>query len=68
MRELKKLCDSHDMALEELELMEPASDLRTVDENSGLLSVLRDPKLLLPLVLVCAMQGGQQLSGINAVR
>lgn len=67
MRELKKLCDSHDMALEELELMEPATDLRTVEEDNGLLSVLRDPKLLLPLVLVCAMQGGQQLSGINAV-
>uniref|UniRef100_A0A182FCV6 Major facilitator superfamily (MFS) profile domain-containing protein n=1 Tax=Anopheles albimanus TaxID=7167 RepID=A0A182FCV6_ANOAL len=32
-----------------------------------LISVLRDPTLLLPLVLVCALQGGQQLSGINAV-
>uniref|UniRef100_A0A182QGP1 Major facilitator superfamily (MFS) profile domain-containing protein n=1 Tax=Anopheles farauti TaxID=69004 RepID=A0A182QGP1_9DIPT len=30
-------------------------------------SVLRDPTLTLPLVLVCALQGGQQLSGINAV-
>ncbi|XP_049295285.1 solute carrier family 2, facilitated glucose transporter member 3-like isoform X1 [Anopheles funestus] len=30
-------------------------------------SVLKDPTLLLPLVLVCALQGGQQLSGINAV-
>ncbi|XP_052870590.1 solute carrier family 2, facilitated glucose transporter member 3-like isoform X2 [Anopheles cruzii] len=32
-----------------------------------LISVIRDPALLLPLVLVCALQGGQQLSGINAV-
>lgn len=30
-------------------------------------SVLKDPTLTLPLVLVCALQGGQQLSGINAV-
>lgn len=29
--------------------------------------LLKDPKLRLPLVIVCAMQGGQQLSGINAV-
>lgn len=64
MRELRKLCDSHDMALEELESIEPIDS--TVEKQS-LLSVLTDPKLLLPLVLVCAMQGGQQLSGINAV-
>lgn len=30
-------------------------------------SVLRDPRLRLPVILVCALQGGQQLSGINAV-
>ncbi|XP_058829585.1 solute carrier family 2, facilitated glucose transporter member 3 isoform X2 [Topomyia yanbarensis] len=30
-------------------------------------SVLTDPTLTLPLILVCALQGGQQLSGINAV-
>ncbi|EAT42164.1 AAEL006281-PA, partial [Aedes aegypti] len=30
-------------------------------------SVIADPTLRLPLVLVCALQGGQQLSGINAV-
>lgn len=29
--------------------------------------VLKDKKLLLPLVLVCALQAGQQFSGINAV-
>lgn len=63
MRELRKLCESHDMALEELDTIEPSSD----DERKSWLSVLTDPKLLLPLVLVCAMQGGQQLSGINAV-
>nr|XP_040221522.2 solute carrier family 2, facilitated glucose transporter member 3-like isoform X1 [Anopheles coluzzii] len=35
--------------------------------NRSLWSVVRDPTLTLPLVLVCALQGGQQLSGINAV-
>lgn len=66
MRELKKLCHSHDMALEELETIEPSRE--RLDEKQNLLSILTNPKLLLPLVLVCAMQGGQQLSGINAVR
>lgn len=65
MRELKKLCDTSDMALDEFETMEPTNE--STDEKYTLLSVLTDPKLLLPLVLVCAMQGGQQLSGINAV-
>lgn len=30
--------------------------------------VLKDRKLLLPLMLVCFLQAGQQFSGINAVR
>lgn len=64
-RELKKLCDNHEMALEELETLDPTNE--TSDEKQSLWSVLKDPQLLLPLVLVCAMQGGQQLSGINAV-
>ncbi|XP_016972822.1 solute carrier family 2, facilitated glucose transporter member 1 [Drosophila rhopaloa] len=34
---------------------------------SGLVEVLRDPKLRLPLIIVCAFLGGQQLSGINAI-
>ncbi|XP_053673126.1 solute carrier family 2, facilitated glucose transporter member 3-like [Anopheles nili] len=35
--------------------------------SRSLCSVLQDSTLTLPLVLVCALQGGQQLSGINAV-
>lgn len=39
------------------------------DEDArGYLDVLKDRKLLLPLIIVCIYQGGQQLSGINAVR
>lgn len=37
-------------------------------EHWGMLRVLRDPRLRLPLLLVCSMQAGQQTSGINAVR
>lgn len=49
-------------------------EFKMMDEEIGLFSkkrtfwsVICDPTLLLPLVLVCAIQGGQQLSGINAV-
>lgn len=31
------------------------------------LSVFKDRKLMLPMLLVIALQGGQQLSGVNAV-
>lgn len=65
MRELRKLCDSQDMAQEEYDAMEPMN--QRSEEKLGILTVLTDPKLFLPLVLVCSMQGGQQLSGINAV-
>lgn len=36
-------------------------------ETRSLWSVLTDPKLLMPVILVCVIQAGQQLSGINAV-
>ncbi|XP_017111581.1 solute carrier family 2, facilitated glucose transporter member 1 [Drosophila elegans] len=48
--------------IDEME-MEAASKVAT----SGLVEVLRDPKLRLPLIIVCAFLGGQQLSGINAI-
>ncbi|XP_070502732.1 solute carrier family 2, facilitated glucose transporter member 1-like [Chironomus tepperi] len=70
LRELKKLCDNNEMAEDELNSMEMLTDNTEEEEGSsqkGLLDVLKDPKFLLPLVLVCALQGGQQLSGINAV-
>ncbi|XP_058056049.1 solute carrier family 2, facilitated glucose transporter member 3-like isoform X1 [Anopheles bellator] len=35
--------------------------------SRSLWSVLCDPTLRLPLILVCALQGGQQFSGINAI-
>lgn len=39
----------------------------TQSETRSLWSVLTDRTLLMPLILVCALQGGQQLSGINSV-
>lgn len=50
----------------EMMLLENETHFRT--EIRSLWSVLTDPSLLLPVILVCALQGGQQLSGINAVR
>lgn len=64
-RELRKLCESQEMVDEEFISMEPTT--QTTEDKPSLIAVLTNPKLLLPLVLVCAMQGGQQLSGINAV-
>lgn len=58
--------DRADLVAEEMALMQTEATAQS--EKRSLWSVLRDPGLLLPVVLVCALQGGQQLSGINAVR
>lgn len=49
------------------ELLAMENESITQAESRSLWSVLTDKSLLLPVVLVCALQGGQQLSGINAV-
>lgn len=65
--EIIRLRGNDETVRAEIEAMNPANS----DENSGdkrtMCSVLRDPKMLLPVVLTCALTGGQQLSGINAV-
>ncbi|XP_017017068.1 solute carrier family 2, facilitated glucose transporter member 1 isoform X1 [Drosophila kikkawai] len=48
--------------LDEMEL-EAASKVAA----SGFVEVLGNPQLRLPLIIVCAFLGGQQLSGINAI-
>lgn len=68
--ELKKLCENTEMAQDELNSMEMLTDEHDDEEGNsqrGVFDVLKDSKLLLPVILVCALQGGQQLSGINAV-
>ena len=49
----------------ELEAMEVEANTKL--QKSSFMSVLKDPALLLPLVIVCSFHGGQQLSGINAI-
>lgn len=44
-----------------------SNELNSKVEKRACISVLTDPALTLPLILVCAMQAGQQFSGINAV-
>lgn len=66
LRELRKLCSDDDMAHDEFESMQQPVMEQSIEKRSYL-TVLKDRSLLLPLILVCAMQGGQQLSGINAV-
>ncbi|RZC33591.1 solute carrier family 2, facilitated glucose transporter member 1-like, partial [Asbolus verrucosus] len=54
-----------DHEIQELKLEEQDCD---ATENSwNIIKVLMDKSLLLPLLLVCSLQAGQQFSGINAV-
>lgn len=50
---------------DELDTM--ALEASSQTETRSLWSVITDKKLLMPIILVCALQGGQQLSGVNAV-
>lgn len=49
----------------ELDTMEQEAKVKS--KPSSYMEVLRNPKLRLPLIIVCAYLGGQQISGINAV-
>lgn len=49
------------------EILEMEAEANAKNQVSSYKAVLSDPKLRLPLIIVCAYQGGQQLSGINAV-
>ncbi|XP_034479166.1 solute carrier family 2, facilitated glucose transporter member 1 isoform X2 [Drosophila innubila] len=51
----------------EQEIAEMEAEANDNSQNSGFCDVLRDPRLLMPLIIVCSFQGGQQLSGINAI-
>lgn len=52
--------------INELEI-ESQDSRKKCQEALGYWQVLSDRTLLLPLLLVCSMQAGQQFSGINAV-
>ncbi|KAM8714314.1 hypothetical protein ACLKA7_014444 [Drosophila subpalustris] len=51
----------------EQEIAEMEVESNDNSQSSGFCDVLRDPRLLMPLIIVCSFQGGQQLSGINAI-
>lgn len=64
--ELKRLRGNNPQLIED-EIVFMNNELSNNVEKRGCMSVLTDPALTLPLILVCAMQAGQQFSGINAV-
>ncbi|CAK1545101.1 unnamed protein product [Leptosia nina] len=51
----------------ELDLLREESRTSSSDEHYSMCAVLADSRLMLPLLLVCSSQAGQQTSGINAV-
>lgn len=51
----------------EVRALQEESAMRTTMETWTIGRLVRDPTLRLPLLLVCCLQFGQQLSGINAV-
>lgn len=65
--ELRRLRGSNDEALIHDELTTMECEAATQSETRSIWSVISDSKLLLPVVLVVVLQGGQQLSGVNAV-
>lgn len=59
-------CDGGD-DLVNAELIAMEQEAAAQAETRSMLSILCDKTLMLPLILICALLGGQQLSGINAV-
>ncbi|EDW34964.1 GL20063 [Drosophila persimilis] len=56
-----------DLGIEqEIRAMDDETSVKGTTRSLG--EVLGDPKMLLPLILLCSYQGGQQLSGCSAVR
>lgn len=49
------------------ELIAMEQEAESQANTRSMWSVLSDHTLLMPIILVCALLGGQQLSGINAV-
>ncbi|XP_034652185.1 solute carrier family 2, facilitated glucose transporter member 1 isoform X1 [Drosophila subobscura] len=66
-RELQRLRGEGAEELIAQELAEMEAEANAKVQTSSFCDVLRDSRLLLPLVIVCCFHGGQQLSGINAI-
>ncbi|XP_037944785.1 solute carrier family 2, facilitated glucose transporter member 3-like [Teleopsis dalmanni] len=63
--ELLRGHDKSDVITKEIDEMETERNLKNQTSSFG--EVLKNPALLLPIFIVCVYQGGQQLSGINAI-
>lgn len=63
---MKKLRGSKSKLVEE-EMSLMAEEAKTKSKQRSIWSVMIDPTLFMPLLLVCALQAGQQMSGINVV-
>lgn len=66
-RELRRLRGANQMAEIQKEIEDMEIEANAKMQTSSFVAVLRDSSLALPLIIVCAYQGGQQLTGINAI-
>ncbi|XP_030563135.1 solute carrier family 2, facilitated glucose transporter member 3-like isoform X1 [Drosophila novamexicana] len=66
-RELVRLRGEDANKLIEQEIADMQMEANDEMQSSSFGDVLRDPRFLMPLFIVCCFQGGQQLSGINAI-
>lgn len=66
-RELKRLRGSNQSTEIQKEIDDMEDEANATMQTSSFLAVLRDSSLTLPVIIVCAYQGGQQLTGINAI-
>lgn len=62
---LRRLRGSEQGQLQEVQAMELEAGSKC--SSRGLLQLLRDSRMQLPLILLCAYQGGQQLTGCSSV-
>nr|CAI5823075.1 unnamed protein product [Callosobruchus analis] len=70
LKELQKIRGVHEeLVKDEIESLkiEAEENKKNTGNSVGLGKVITDHSLLLPLMLVCSLQAGQQFSGINAV-
>ncbi|XP_017865211.1 PREDICTED: solute carrier family 2, facilitated glucose transporter member 1 [Drosophila arizonae] len=66
-RELMRLRGPDAIKLVDQEIAIMQAEVNDDMQSSSFGDVLRDKRFLLPLIIVCCFQGGQQLSGINAI-
>ncbi|KAH8394643.1 hypothetical protein KR222_000857, partial [Zaprionus bogoriensis] len=66
-RALQRLRGKNAAKIIEQEIAEMEAESNDDMQSSSFGDVLRDRRFLMPLIIVCCFQGGQQLSGINAI-